>query len=102
LDLAVQGAQRVFESYERQFPAGRKTWIDLMNAIRELAQNAYTLVDAHAAQAGALYRLQLRMDPEMIGASSMPLPLTDGTDERLVPASITTAPLSSPSMADKP
>lgn len=102
LDLAVQGAQRVFESYERQFPAGRKTWIDLMNAIRELAQNAYTLVDAHAAQAGALYRLQLRMDPEMIGASSMPLPLTDGTDERLVPASITTAPLSSPLMADKP
>lgn len=63
---AVQGAQRVFESYERQFTAGRKSWIDLMNTVREVAQNAYTLVDAHAAQAAALYRLQLRVNPDLI------------------------------------
>lgn len=66
LDAAVQGAQRVFESYERQFTAGRKSWIDLMNAVREVAQNAYSLVDAHTAQAAALYRLQLRTNPELI------------------------------------
>lgn len=68
LDAAVQGAQRVFESYERQFTAGRKTWIDLMNAVREVAQNAYSLVDANAAQAAALYRLQLRVNPASIDA----------------------------------
>jgi adhesin transport system outer membrane protein len=66
LESAVQGAQRVFESYERQFTAGRKSWIDLMNAVREVAQNAYSLTDAHAAQAAALYRLQLRTNPELI------------------------------------
>lgn len=66
LDAAVQGAQRVFESYERQFAAGRKTWLDLMNALREVAQNAYSLADANAAQAAALHRLQLRVDPDLI------------------------------------
>lgn len=66
LEAAVQGAQRVFESYERQFTAGRKSWIDLMNAVREVAQNAYSLTDARAAQAAALYRLQLRTNPELI------------------------------------
>lgn len=72
LDAAVQGAQRVFESYERQFTAGRKTWIDLMNAVREVAQNAYSLVDANAAQAAALYRLQLRVDPTSIAGPVEP------------------------------
>ena len=66
LSAAVQGAQRVFESYERQFTAGRKTWLDLMNALREVAQNEYSLVDANAAQAAALHRLQLRVNPELI------------------------------------
>ena len=66
LEAAVQGAQRVFESYERQFAAGRKTWLDLMNALREVAQNAYSLADANAAQAAALHRLQLRVDPDLI------------------------------------
>ena len=69
---AVQGAQRVFESYERQFTAGRKTWLDLMNAVRELAQNAYSLVDVTAAQAAALYRLQLRVDPASTGTQADP------------------------------
>ena len=68
LEAAVQGAQRVLESYERQFTAGRKTWLDLMNAVREMAQNAYALVDANASQAAALYRLELRVNPEMIDA----------------------------------
>ena len=66
LDAAVQGAQRVLESYQRQFTAGRKSWIDLMNAVRELAQNAYSLADANASQASALYRLQLRVNPELL------------------------------------
>ena len=69
LDAAMQGAQRVFESYERQFAAGRKTWLDLMNALREVAQNAYSLADANAAQAAALHRLQLRVDPDLIDVS---------------------------------
>jgi adhesin transport system outer membrane protein len=60
LDKSVQGSRAVLESYGRQFTAGRKTWQDLMNAVRELAQNQYNLVDAHASMVSAMYRLQIR------------------------------------------
>jgi adhesin transport system outer membrane protein len=60
LDESVQGSRAVLESYGRQFSAGRKTWQDLMNAVRELAQIQYSLVDTHAAMVGAMYRLQIR------------------------------------------
>lgn len=60
LDKAVQGSRAVLESYGRQFTAGRKTWQDLMNAVRELGQNQYNLVDTHAAMVSAMYRLQIR------------------------------------------
>ena len=61
LDKAVEGSRAVLESYGRQFVAGRKTWQDLLNAVRELAQNQYTLAESHAAMLAALYRLQVRM-----------------------------------------
>ncbi len=60
LDKSVQGSQAVLDSYGRQFTAGRKTWQDLMNAVRELAQTQYNLVDAHASMVSAMYRLQIR------------------------------------------
>lgn len=57
---AVTGSQQVLESYSRQFTAGRKTWIDLLNAVRELSQNQFAQVESQAAMTAALYRLQLR------------------------------------------
>jgi outer membrane protein, adhesin transport system len=64
LEKSVQGSDLVLASYQRQFQAGRKTWQDLLNAVRELAQNQYALVDAQAAMMGAMYRLQIRMGQE--------------------------------------
>ena len=61
LTRAVSGADKVLESYGRQFTAGRKTWQDLMNAVREVAQNQYALADAHTAMFGAMHRLQIRL-----------------------------------------
>jgi adhesin transport system outer membrane protein len=61
LEKAVKGSETVLLSYSRQFNASRKTWLDLMNAVRELAQNQYVLADAQASMAAALYRLQVRM-----------------------------------------
>ena len=61
LEKSVTGSDLVLASYQRQFQAGRKTWQDLLNAARELAQNQYALVDAQAAMMGAMYRLQVRM-----------------------------------------
>jgi adhesin transport system outer membrane protein len=61
LEKAVQGSELVLASYKRQFEAGKKTWLDLLNAVRELAQNQYSLADAQSTMLGAMARLQLRM-----------------------------------------
>ena len=62
LEMSVEGSATVLESYRRQFEAGRKSWLDLLNAVRELAQNQYALVGALVAMNGAMHRLQIRMD----------------------------------------
>ena len=51
----------VLASYERQFQANRKTWLDLLNQVRELAQNEYALVDAQASLVGSRLRLEINM-----------------------------------------
>lgn len=61
LEKAVGGSELVLASYKRQFEAGKKTWLDLLNAVRELGQNQYNQADAKATMLGAMYRLQLRM-----------------------------------------
>lgn len=61
LEKSVEGSDLVLASYKRQFEAGKKTWLDLLNAVRELAQNQYSLADAQASMLGAMHRLQLRM-----------------------------------------
>lgn len=65
LEKSVSGSALVLDSYKRQFEAGRKTWQDLLNAVRELAQNQYALADARASMAGAMYRLKIRMGQEI-------------------------------------
>lgn len=61
LQSAVVGSRHVLDSYSRQFTAGRKSWIDLLNAVRELAQNEYAEADSQAALAASVYRLQVRL-----------------------------------------
>jgi adhesin transport system outer membrane protein len=45
---SVDMSQAVSESYARQYVAGRKTWIDVLNAVREVTQSQFALVDAGA------------------------------------------------------
>jgi adhesin transport system outer membrane protein len=59
---SVVGSQKVMESYVRQFQAGRKSWLDLLNAAREMAQNQYALAEVQAGFEAALNRLQVRMN----------------------------------------
>lgn len=61
LEKSVEGSALVLDSYKRQFEAGRKSWLDLLNAVRELAQNQYAQADAQAQLVGAMQRLKLRM-----------------------------------------
>ncbi len=38
----------VFDSYTRQYTAGRKSWLDVMNALREVSQSKGTVIDAYS------------------------------------------------------
>lgn len=51
----------VAESYSRQYTTGRKSWIDVLNAVRESTQADYTVADAAAQANAAALRLRLRL-----------------------------------------
>lgn len=59
LTASLKAAAGVAESYDRQFLAGRKTWQDVMNAARELAQTEAQLSDTQAAQVVVSWRLAI-------------------------------------------
>lgn len=49
--------QAMVDSWARQFRNGRKTWVEVMNAARELAQAQAALADAEVGQRVAQWRL---------------------------------------------
>lgn len=59
LKASLEAAVQVSESYDRQFLAGRKTWLDVMNAARELTQTQAQLADIASAQIVASWRLAI-------------------------------------------
>lgn len=66
----------VFESYTRQYTTGRKTWIDVLNAVREVTQADFQRADAQAQVVAAALRLRLRSGALDV---SLPLPSPDAT-----------------------
>ena len=48
----------VFESYTRQYVIGRKTWLDVLNAVRETTQSELSAEDARAQMLAASLRLR--------------------------------------------
>jgi len=48
----------VFESYARQYVIGRKTWIDVLNAVREATQSQLALEDTQTQVIAASLRLR--------------------------------------------
>lgn len=59
LQASLKAAVLVSESYDRQFLAGRKTWLDVMNAARELTQTEVQLADIESAQLVVHWRLAI-------------------------------------------
>jgi len=59
LVAAVAGAQIVVSSYRRQFIAGRKSWLEVLNAVREHNDYQVQLVQTRAEMLGAFYSLQV-------------------------------------------
>lgn len=59
LIAAAAGAQIVVNSYRRQFIAGRKSWLEVLNAVREQNEYQVQLVQARTDMLGAFYKLQV-------------------------------------------
>ena len=59
LRAALEASRQVSESYDRQFLAGRKSWLDVMNAARELAQAETQLADLQSTQVVVSWRLAI-------------------------------------------
>lgn len=56
---AASSAQRVMESYMRQFTSGRRTWLDVMNAVREATTAEIDTIEARITAQSSLSRLLL-------------------------------------------
>ena len=56
---ASGSAQRVMESYMRQFTSGRRTWLDVMNAVREATSAETDVIEARISAQSSLTRLLL-------------------------------------------
>ena len=57
LQVSLESAKTLVQSWDRQFLAGRKSWVELMNAARDLAQSQTTLADAQASLVVSSWRL---------------------------------------------
>lgn len=51
-------SNEVFESYTRQYVAGRKSWLDVLNSVREATQTAFSVDDAQTQALAASLRLR--------------------------------------------
>ena len=49
--------EEIVASFIRQYIAGRKTWLDVLNSERELTQSRLTLADTRAAAISAQSRM---------------------------------------------
>lgn len=56
----VGASREILESYQRLFIAGKRAWLDVVNAARELTQAELTQAEIDAALAMTPYRLKLR------------------------------------------
>ena len=57
IQMSLKAAADVSTSYDRQFLAGRKSWLDVMNAARELAQTETQLADLQSTLVVVTWRL---------------------------------------------
>lgn len=59
LTRSLMTSKQVSASYERQFPVGRKSWLDVLNSVRDLVGIEVQLADAKAAQMVVTWRLAI-------------------------------------------
>lgn len=68
--LNVAATGRVLASYERLFTVGKRSWLEVLNAARELAEAELAVADTQAQAVASRYRLALYgMEPDWMRAS---------------------------------
>jgi adhesin transport system outer membrane protein len=73
LQDSLQASRDTAQAWDRQFLAGRKTWVEVMNIARELAQAETELADVLAVRVLVSWRLALYtqgLDSLLAGAST--------------------------------
>ena len=56
----IESSEKVLESYKRLFVAGKRQWLDLVNASREVTQNYIALATLRATLISSSYRLAIQ------------------------------------------
>ena len=59
LNNALVSAERIQQAYDRQFVSGKKSWLDVMNAARELAQTENQLAETKGGLTASSWKLDL-------------------------------------------
>lgn len=75
LVAGLRSIQAMVASWDRQFLAGRKTWVEVMNAARELAQAQTTLAEVDAGYVTATWRLAVLSEGVAAIVSGLGTPL---------------------------
>lgn len=57
MENAEQGAREVFASYRRQYLAGQKSWLDVINSVGDVVRAQSALIDAEVARVVTSWRL---------------------------------------------
>jgi outer membrane protein, adhesin transport system len=60
--LSEKYSSEIIESYDRQYIVGRKSWLDLMNMVRELVQNRVALADVEVSALVSSRRISVYLD----------------------------------------
>jgi adhesin transport system outer membrane protein len=58
--LSSASSKAVYESYVRQYATGKKSWLDVMNTVRESIQAEMNVADAKAQMTAAALRLEVK------------------------------------------
>ena len=70
LSASLRSTRQIQEAWERQFLAGRKSWLEVMNAVREIQQAESQLIEAQTNQMQLSWRLTILAE----GGPRLPAP----------------------------
>jgi adhesin transport system outer membrane protein len=82
LRSGLSSTQAMVDSWDRQFLAGRKTWVEVMNAARELAQAQTALAEVEVGYVVATWRLAVLAEgvPAIISGLGAPIQATPASN----------------------